>query len=192
MMQVHLSGLVKLMNLNREENRILTAPLPGHRSAAVSYINEFLERGENPDGIYNPEKISSDYDAYGEWLVWLNESSDVEEGTLKGDCSSTFFYIRESDGFLYGTVNIRNGGKKASEYGNIGYAVRPSERGKGIATDMLEAALTLCSFMGMETVRAVCSLKNPASLKVLKNNGFVEEGGCYNTDDGCIRFIKYL
>ncbi len=191
-MQAHLSGSVKLMNLNSEENRILTSPLPGHRVAAVSYINEFLERGENPDGIDNPERISEDYDAYGEWLVWLNDREADKEGTPEGERSATFFYIRESDGFLYGTVNIRNGGEKACEYGNIGYAIRPSERGKGIATDMLESALSLCSFMGMESVRAVCSRENQASQRVLKKNGFIEEEYRERSDDGRIRFVRYL
>ncbi len=179
------------MSLSSGEIRILTSPQPRHRAAAVSYINEFLERGENPDGINNPEKISKDYDAYGEWLMWLNEEADDKLDCQNGGRSVTFFYIRESDGFLYGTVNIRTDGEKVHEYGNIGYAVRPSERGKGIASDMLEAALSLCSFMGMESVKAVCSHDNAASMRVLKKNGFKEEDDSGITGDN-LRFVRKL
>ena len=59
--------------------------------------------------------------------------------------------------------------------GTIGYSVRPSERGKGYGSALLEQGLELCAMFGIKPV-AVVKKDNAASIRVLEKNGFVQRG----------------
>ena len=83
--------------------------------------------------------------------------------------SYTFCYIRESDGRMVGMLNLRPDG---GLIGTIGYSIRPSERGKGYGTALLEQGLELCEMFGITPV-AVVRKDNAASIRALEKNGFV-------------------
>ena len=57
--------------------------------------------------------------------------------------------------------------------GNIGYSIRPSERGKGYGTALVESGLELCDMFGIKNPTAVVKKDNIASRRVLEKNGFV-------------------
>ena len=59
--------------------------------------------------------------------------------------------------------------------GHIGYSVRPSERGKGIGTEMLKAALVKCKELGNDKILISCYKDNDSSEKVILNNGGIFE-----------------
>ncbi len=59
--------------------------------------------------------------------------------------------------------------------GHIGYSVRPSARGRGIATEALRLSLPLCRDLGMDEVLVTCSEDNLASASVIEANGGVLE-----------------
>jgi len=59
--------------------------------------------------------------------------------------------------------------------GHIYYAVAPSERRKGYATQQLRLALDICREMGIGPVLVTCDRDNIASAKVIQNNGGVLE-----------------
>ena len=54
--------------------------------------------------------------------------------------------------------------------GDIGYGVRPSERNKGYATEMLRYALSVCKQKGMDRVILGCYKDNLASSATIKKN----------------------
>ena len=90
---------------------------------------------------------------------------------------STFFCLDEERNIFVGAVNIRhylNEGLLKSG-GHIGDGVRPSERRKGIATEMIRLALLECKRLGIEKVLMVCDKKNIGSAKSIMNNGGVLE-----------------
>lgn len=59
--------------------------------------------------------------------------------------------------------------------GHVGYAVAPSKRNKGLATEILKHGLEVAKENGFEKILAVCDEENYASEKViLKNNGIFE------------------
>jgi predicted acetyltransferase len=57
------------------------------------------------------------------------------------------------------------------EGGNIGYEVRPSARGQGHATAMLDAALPLAAALGIEVAHLDCDNDGAASRRVIEKNG---------------------
>lgn len=59
--------------------------------------------------------------------------------------------------------------------GHIGYAVVPSERGKGYAKEMLRQALTMAKSLGIEHALITCDETNLASRRVVEANGGVLE-----------------
>ena len=60
--------------------------------------------------------------------------------------------------------------------GRIGYTVRPSERGKGYATEILKAVLKQAEALGMENVLVTCNEDNARSARVIEKAGGRLEG----------------
>lgn len=57
------------------------------------------------------------------------------------------------------------------EGGHIGYSVRPTERKKGYATEMLNLGIEICHRRGIEEILVACDKSNIASSHVIKNCG---------------------
>ena len=57
------------------------------------------------------------------------------------------------------------------KYGDIGYGVRPSERKKGYASEMLKYALNVCKEKNMDEVIVACYDQNYTSKKIIEKNG---------------------
>jgi len=89
------------------------------------------------------------------------------------------YYVKElKDGKLLGAVNIRYYLTKSTyeTWGHIGFGVRPSERKKGYATEMLTMALDECRQMKMEKVFLGCLENNIGSAKTIEKCGGVLRG----------------
>lgn len=79
--------------------------------------------------------------------------------------------------FCSGSIDIRH---RLNEYllqfgGNIGYSVRPSQRRKGYATEMLALALEECRKWGLNRALVTCDKTNIGSAKTIQKNGGVLE-----------------
>ena len=143
-----------------------------HKEAAEEMKKEFFDRGEtviNGSALY--DQLSFD-----EWL----ENTDLNHNpeTVRSDwaVATTFFAIRLSDGKMLGMIDVRHELTVPflQEYGgHIGYAVRPSERRKGYATQMLKLALSYCSSIGIPAVRLGCYADNEASIRTIEHCGGV-------------------
>lgn len=87
------------------------------------------------------------------------------------------FYVGVVDGEVVGRVSIRFqlNDMLAKVGGHIGYGVRPSQRRKGYATQMLRLALPIALRHGIERVLLTCNLDNLGSCKVIERCGGVFE-----------------
>ncbi len=61
------------------------------------------------------------------------------------------------------------------DFGNCGYSVRPSERKKGYATEMLHQLIGVAKEAGMTKLQISVEKTNTASIKVIEKNGGVYE-----------------
>lgn len=157
----------------------LVIPAKAHEEMVANYLREHRENGEQDiHGGSLIEKAPS----YGEWLEQVQGNSD--EKTVHPDwvVSSTFFGVRESDGWMVGMIDIRH---RLNDFlrsygGHIGYGVRPSERGKGYATGMLRLGLGYCKTLGLPEVMLACDKDNSASAKtIMKCGGILEREFCH-------------
>ena len=92
--------------------------------------------------------------------------------------STTYFAIRESDGKLVGVIDLRHHIDHpilGTWGGHCGYSVRPSERGKGYAKEMLRLNILNAKKMGIPKLLLVCDETNIASEKTILANGGVFE-----------------
>ena len=149
---------------------ILEQACERHREAALALKREFLEAGE---AVMNGSALLDQME-FDEWLANCIRNSNP--ATVRDDwaVASTFFAVRPSDGAVGGMIDIRH--SLATDFlkqygGHIGYSVRPTERRRGYATEMLALALERCRELGITSVRLGCYASNEASIRTIMANG---------------------
>lgn len=120
--------------------------------------------------------LSNDFESYV--CALLERENNPPEGFVKDTV-----YWAKSENEIVGRIAIRH---ELNEFlskigGHIGYIVRPSWRGKGIATEMLRQLLLTETATSIQKLLLTCDETNIASEKtILKNGGvfesFVEMG----------------
>ncbi len=111
-----------------------------------------------------------DFDYYLENL----ETNEPKDGRVP---DSVYFLLDVERDILLGAVNIRH---CLNDYllqfgGHIGDGIRPSERRKGYATEMIRLSLIECRKLGINRVLMVCDKTNVGSAKsIIKNGGVLE------------------
>lgn len=152
----------------------LIKPTKAFEEAAFEYKKEHFDIGEYE---LHGSALLGKIELYDDWLKMLEENSN--EKTVHSDwvVASTFFAIRKSDQKIIGLIDIRHGlNDFLRNYGHIGYGVRPSERKKGYATQMLKMALDYARQIRLSKVMLACYKDNEASSKVIqKCNGIFEK-----------------
>ncbi len=117
--------------------------------------------------------IKADYHNFEKYKNEI-ESPYVNENHVP---DSTFFCLDLDRNIFVGAVNIRHylNNQLLLNGGHIGDGVRPSERRKGIATQMIGLALKECDKLGITRVLMVCDKNNVASAKsIINNKGILE------------------
>lgn len=120
------------------------------------------------------------------WAIFKNDYHDFEyylehleikEAKDEKVPNSVFFLLDVDRNILLGAVDIRH---YLNDYllqyaGHIGDGIRPSERRKGYATEMIRLSLIECKKLGINNVLMVCDKSNVASRKtIIKNGGILE------------------
>lgn len=152
-----------------------------YEAALAEMIDEWKKDQEINHTNHSPWAIfKNDYHDFDYYLDHLEIKS---EGDGKVP-DSVFFLLDEDRNRLLGAVNIRH---YLNEYllregGHIGDGIRPSERRKGYATEMIRLALIECKKLGMKKVLITCDRDNIGSAKSIVNNGGILENEFVNSD----------
>ena len=160
----------------KEDKIILVKPTKEYEKQAIEYKKEHFQNGEN---IIHGCALWDSIDSYDEWLKNVQKNSHKETVSKDWTVESTFFGVRELDNKIVGVIDIRhelNSDFLRNYAGNIGYGVRPSERKKGYATQMLAKGLEYCkNEIGLNKVMINCYKSNEPSRKtILKAGGKLE------------------
>ena len=110
------------------------------------------------------------------WVQRLRQESDTAVPPAAGRVHCTYWWIVEGDTVL-GAIALRH---ELNDFllragGHIGYGIRPSARGRGLATWALGQVLSMARIRGLDRVLITCSDDNVASARVIERHGGVLE-----------------
>lgn len=159
------------------EEFILIRPTNEYADQIAEYRQEFLDVGSSMDGcgplrrLENPEeyvRLCKDY-----------ENPETVPSHLVP--ATQFLFVRKRDNRLVGMIQVRHRFNDFLEkyVGHIGYSVRPSERRKGYAKEMLKMTLPFCREIGIKKLLIACIDGNIGSEKTILANGGVYESTVY-------------
>lgn len=140
------------------------------------------------EGIRDFEKLENlDFEV---WLKYLEENKH-EENLPKTYSTHTLYLEINSYNEIVGAIGIRwKQVPVLMSYGGlIGYSIRPSERGKGYANEMLRLGLDKFKNTDINNILVTCKDFNIASKKVIEKNGGVFEN-VYENNDG-YSYLRY-
>ena len=151
-------------------------PLQARHAAALGEMIEELQAAGEPFERYR-ERLGCDWEGAAGYIAFWSRLWDgpwPERGLVQ----SEFYVLMRGDRML-GEFALRlalDAGLER-EGGNVGYRVRPSERGRGHATRMLRFALGRLGELGFARALLTVRTTNAASLRVVAKCGgrFVDE-----------------
>jgi len=144
-------------------------PTIERKQDAIDYINELKEYNSGINGTNGLHRYLDNYEG---WLEKIEEDKNapVTEETVP---KRVYFLVRVEDNRIVGMCTIRlKLNEKYMFYGrNIGYSIRPTERGKGYNKINLYLALKVCEKYGVETALLDVDAGNTASWKTMEALG---------------------
>ena len=149
------------------------------RSELIPGIDRF-------EGIRDFEKLEKL--SFNDWIEDL-EKNKYEENLPESYSPHTLYLAINDNNKIVGAIGIR--WKQVPVLmtfgGLIGYSIRPSQRRKGYASEMLKLAFKNTN---IENILITCKDFNIASKKVIERNGGIFENTYSNNDDG-YTYLRY-
>ena len=147
----------------------LTTLRPDMRDALIDYAAEFSAAGEPRYAHITPEMTWEEFAA----MLHKQQADLLGEELLPGRVPQSVFFLVRDGGYLIGSSRLRHSltPMLENEGGHIGYDIRPSQRGKGYATLLLNLTLEEARGLGLTGVLVTCDETNIASARVIEKNG---------------------
>ena len=107
--------------------------------------------------------------SYEEWLEDCATDKIIETINPKYVNATNYLLVDENN-HVYGYSQLRHSLKDEliNIGGNIGYIIRPSERGKGLATVQLQLLIEKAKELGLDKVLVTCRENNLSSKRVIE------------------------
>jgi predicted acetyltransferase len=152
----------------------LIEPTVELRDSFLESSREWGDEHQDGAGLWEAEDLTT-AEGFADWIERLRRQGDSVEIT-PDRVPATYWWIVE-DGNYLGSITLRHAlnEKLAEGGGHIGYGVRPSARGRGLATWALGQVLDRARARGMDRVMVSCDDDNEASARTIERNGGVLE-----------------
>ncbi len=144
------------------------------------FRKEILEYDRDNEDQFAGCSGLSESNSAKEWVKMCNLRKDemtCQEAGARVP-SHTYMAIRKADNRLIGIIDLRhhiNHPILGTWGGHSGYSVRPTERGKGYAKEMLRCNLINAKNLGIDKFLVTCHTNNLASRKTILANGGIYE-----------------
>lgn len=159
----------------------LRRPNLDDKESVLDMMAEFEVSNSAHDGGF----WSSTNFSYEDWLMTNLDHElglNLPDGFVPAIQLVSFDHSGRALGFL--SIRLVLNDFLRNQGGHIGYSVRPSKRGLGIAKKMLQQAIDIANRKNIKEILVTCHQNNPASRSViLANNGILE-----NKIDGVERY----
>lgn len=149
----------------------LKVPDRSDEQAVMDYRAEFLTH--YPEHIPGAAALAGSR-TYQEWLQSVQKDA---ANTDPARVIATQYIVLDTTGRVVGVIQLRHDltPHLREVGGHIGYSVRPSEQGKGYATEMLRLCLDEAFKIGLTKILVTCDADNLSSARVIEKNGGVLE-----------------
>lgn len=146
----------------------------------AAYREAMLAAGDSLDGCSGLQ----DYESAEAWLQHVRDMENPETCPPYLVTATLYVAVRKTDFRIVGMIDLRHRlNDFLAEYGgHIGYSVRPDERRKGYAKQMLALALDEAKKRGINRVLVTCDDGNTASAHTILANGGVFERNAWLED----------
>ena len=146
----------------------LVRPSKEYEKQALEFKKEFFDNGES---TINGSELFDQTDSYDDWLQAV--TNNTSKATVNPDwvVTDTYFAINENKRIV-GIIDFRHELKGfLKDFGNSGYSVRPSERRKGYASQMLSLILERAREIKLTSFQLSAEKSNTPSIKTIIKNG---------------------
>jgi len=155
--------------LNNMENLVkLVRPSMKHKEDALAFKQAFFD---NDEMVIDGSELLDRKQTYEEWLAYVDEIKDLQEIRSKSVRTDTFFAL-DRNNQIVGIIDLRHElNDFFKDFGHCGYSVKPSERRKGYASQMLHLVCLIAKESGMKKLQLCALRSNVASVKTIYKNG---------------------
>jgi predicted acetyltransferase len=151
----------------------LIEPTPDLRDSWLESNAEWGGAHQDGTGLWEADDVST-AEGFAAWTKRLREAS--HDVTTPDRVPATYWWIVDGPTYL-GAITLRHelNQKLLDGGGHIGYGIRPSARGRGLATWALGQVLDRARDRGIDRVLITCDDDNVASARTIERNGGVLE-----------------
>ena len=150
----------------------LIRPSKELKGKALAFKKEFFDSNES---VINGSELLDKTEDYDQWLAAVTANTNPQTVNPVWVLTDTFFAVDDNEKIV-GIIDLRHElNDFLKDCGHCGYSVRPSERRKGYATEMLRQLKNVAKDSGMKDLQLAVERSNESSVKtILKNDGVYE------------------